>query len=91
MAAVLFSVLGWRQLCWDPGQLLLFLAAYTPALFWIPHPPTHPPNTRLQAALGRWVSGTSRVPLLGWLSGRAAEILVGVQRYYTYIERMAAS
>ena len=31
------------------------------------------------------------VPLLGWLSGRGAEILVGVQRYYTYVERMAGS
>lgn len=41
----------------------------------------------LQAALERWVSGTSRVPLLGWLSGRAAEILVGVQGYYSYVER----
>jgi uncharacterized short protein YbdD (DUF466 family) len=45
----------------------------------------------LQAALERFVGGTSRVPLLGWLSGRGAEILVGVQRYYTYIERMAGS
>jgi hypothetical protein len=45
----------------------------------------------LQAALDRFVGGTSRVPLLGWLSGRGAEILLGVQRYYTYIERMAGS
>jgi hypothetical protein len=44
-----------------------------------------------QAALEAWVRGTARVPLVGWLSGRAAEILVGVQRYYTYVERMAAS
>ena len=49
------------------------------------------PLLRLQAALERFVGGTSRVPLLGWLSGRGAEILVGVQRYYTYIERMAGS
>ncbi len=45
----------------------------------------------MQRALERWVSGTSRVPLVGWLSGRAVEILVGMQRYYTYVERMAAS
>lgn len=44
----------------------------------------------LQAALERWVGGTARIPLLGWLSGRAAEILIGVQRYYTYVERMAS-
>lgn len=44
-----------------------------------------------QAALEKWVRGTSRVPLVGWLSGRSAEILMGVQQYYTYIERMAAS
>jgi peroxin-16 len=43
-----------------------------------------------QAALERWVGGTARIPLLGWLSGRAAEILIGVQRYYTYVERMAS-
>ena len=42
-------------------------------------------------ALDAWVSGSSRLPLVGWLSGRAAEILVGAQRYYTYVERMAAS
>jgi hypothetical protein len=40
-------------------------------------------------ALQAWVGGTARVPLVGWLSGRAAEILLGVQRYYTYVERMA--
>lgn len=44
-----------------------------------------------QAALDGWVRGTARLPLLGWLSGRAVEILVGAQRYYTYVERMAAS
>ncbi|KAL4421321.1 hypothetical protein ABPG75_010612 [Micractinium tetrahymenae] len=44
-----------------------------------------------QAALQRWVGASSRVPLLGWLSGRAAEILLGVQRYYSYVERMAGS
>lgn len=49
------------------------------------------PPTCAQVALERWVSGTARVPLLGWLSGRAVEILVGVQRYYSYVERMAAS
>ena len=54
-----------------------------------PRCPAAPPPP--QVALERWVSGTSRVPLLGWLSGRAAEILVGVQRYYTYVERMAAA
>lgn len=49
-----------------------------------------PPHPTPQAALERWVGGTARIPLLGWLSGRAAEILVGVQRYYTYVERMAS-
>ncbi|KAL4424562.1 hypothetical protein ABPG77_009146 [Micractinium sp. CCAP 211/92] len=44
-----------------------------------------------QVALQRWVGASSRVPLLGWLSGRAAEILLGVQRYYSYVERMAGS
>ena len=44
----------------------------------------------VQRALEGWVRGTSRVPLVGWLSGRAVEILVGVQRYYTYVERLAA-
>ena len=44
----------------------------------------------MQAALEGWVRGTSRVPLVGWLSSRGAEILMGVQRYYTYVERMAA-
>ena len=55
-----------------------------------PHLPYTPlPTCPLQAALDRWVGLTSRVPLVGWASMRAVEILEGVQRYYSYVERMA--
>ncbi len=37
--------------------------------------------------VGLWLC----LPLLGWLSGRAVEILLGVQSTYSYVERMAGS
>lgn len=70
---------GWAA---TPGAALAWACGRAP----LPHI-----HLRLQAALDKWVRGSARVPLVGWLSGRAVEILVGVQRYYTYVERMAAS
>ena len=70
--------------CW-PTRLRLHLPTLPASAPALPARPCLP-----QAALQRWVSGTARIPLVGWLSGRAAEILIGVQRYYTYVERMGS-
>lgn len=35
-------------------------------------------------AVERWQGRLGRVPLVGWITDKAAELLLGVQKYYTY-------